>query len=323
MITKLLGFVFLLVVSAGIAFGVGSLFFYQDGYDPPARADIGPPPAVAYSAPGSGFWEPSSIPPTGGRLLMDAMHRNAFNLNEIGAFRSKIADRGYAVEFLGDFGSADEKERLTELEARLRRADSFMVILPRLDYSEAEAALVERFVSKGGKLLLIADPGRPHDINTLAKGFGVDFQPDLLYNQAENDRNFQHIFVRDFQPEEITSGVNSIALYGAGSIRSVGSGLAFTDHNTKSSLLEGDDLFQTMAWGNSRNVLAIADFTFMVPPYASSLDNDRLLTNVAAYSRPAAASSSWRTFPTFSGPGRTAAWTSCWVGPSFWPTPPR
>ena len=169
------------------------------------------------------------------------------------------------------------------LEEKLRRADAFAVMLPRDAYMDVEIDLVERFVEKGGKLLLVSDPTRPNRINVLAKRFGVEFQPDYLYNTVEYDLNFRNIFVRDFQPDPLTNGLDAIAMYIAGSVRSSGNGLVFTDANTRSSLAEADQRFQPIAWGDSRNVLAIADFTFMVPPYNSLLDNDRLLSNLADY----------------------------------------
>ena len=65
-------------------------------------------------------------------------------------------------------------------------ADSFVVMLPEAAYPAREAAIVERFVEKGGKLLLIADPDRPHRANSLAESFGLKFQPDYLYNQSRD-----------------------------------------------------------------------------------------------------------------------------------------
>ena len=169
------------------------------------------------------------------------------------------------------------------LEEKLRRADSLLVILPRLAYSEAETALVERFVEKGGKLLLVSDPTRPQQINTLAARFGLEFRPDYLYNVAEYDLSFRNIIVREFQPDELTVGVDAITLYAAGSIRSSGPGLAFAGADTESSVLETSEKLYPIAGGDSRNVLAVADFTFMVPPQNSLLDNDRLISNIADF----------------------------------------
>ena len=69
------------------------------------------------------------------------------------------------MEFLGDFkpleDPAQAQPRLLQLAEKLRRADSFAVILPQVAYTETEAALVKQFVQKGGKLLLVSDPARP------------------------------------------------------------------------------------------------------------------------------------------------------------------
>ena len=272
-----------MIAFAGIAFGVGATLFYRGGYEPPSTERVSVSEIVRPVAPETRPWEPPVARPGGGKLLVDALHRNNFVPNEIVSLRTKVADLGYEVELLGDFSNTGENERLPILEEQLRDADSLMVISPRVAYSDDEVRLVENFVDKGGKLLLISEPARPNNSNSLAKHFGVNFQPDYLYNQIDNDANFQNIFVSDFQPEEITAGIGTVALYTAGSIRSSGPALAFTGENTTSSLLASSDSFSPMAWGDSRNVLAIADFTFIIPPNDVSLDNDRLLSNIADY----------------------------------------
>ena len=218
-----------------------------------------------------------------GLMVIDALHANSFSERELVTLSSWVANRGYEVEIVGDFAPSLARTRLQLLEQKLRRADSLLVILPRVEYSEAEVELVERFVEKGGKLVLVSDPTRPNRINVLAKRFGIEFQPDYLYNTVEYDQNFRHIFVRDFQPDPLTSGLDTVALYIAGSVRSSGHGVAFTDTNTRSSLVETAGDFNPIAWGDDRNVLAVADFTFMAPPYNSLLDNDKLLSNLADY----------------------------------------
>ena len=273
----------LLPAFAAVAFGVTFFFFYRGTYDPPPQVDI---PFEQITAPRllpGAFVDAPVAQVKRGLLLVDAMHGNAFAENEIFTLSSRAANRGYDVEFIGEFDSYEESVRRQLLEEKLRRADGFLVILPQVAYSEAEAALVERFVRKGGKLLLMSDPTRPHQINTLAAKFGLDFRPDYLYDQTEYDLNFQNIIVRDFQPDELTIGLDAITLYTAGSIRSSGPGLAFAGANTKSSVVEASERLYSIAGGDSRNVLAIADFTFMVPPQNSLLDNDRLISNIADY----------------------------------------
>ena len=299
MITRLLASLGLLIVFAGLAFGVGYLIFQQSGYEPPAVAEAVFPQTGPADLPANPALELSPAPASGGLLVIDATHRNTFREYEIATFLSKVAANGYVSEFIGNFATTEEAKRLPLFEEKLRRADALLVILPRDAYTTAEADLVEQFVRKGGKLLLISDPTRTQRINTLAERFGVNFQPDYLYNQQENDLNFQHIFVREFQPDELTAGVNAIALYTAGSIRSAGPGVAFTDANTESSIQNSGAGLSPIAWGNSRSVLAIADFTFMIPPHSSALDNDQLLSNVADYLTVSAREFDLSDFPNF------------------------
>ena len=106
-----------------------------------------------------------------GVLLVDDTHRNDFTKEEVSVMLTRVAGRGYAIEFMGE-GSGSvvgATQRLAVLGDKLRKADSFAVILPLVSYPREEADLVERFVEKGGKLVLIADPTRNHDIQQPGK----------------------------------------------------------------------------------------------------------------------------------------------------------
>ena len=273
----------LLPIFAVATFAAGYFFFYQGSYDPPPSVNIPfeqiTSPAVApVAATASSVTQVQE-----GLVLVDDLHLNSFTESEISTLISMVANRGYDVEVIDSSSTVEGQTMLQMLEQRLRRATSFAVMLPRTSYSEEEINLVQQFVDKGGKLLLVSDPTRPNRINALAKRFGVEFQPDYLYNTVEYDLNFRHIFVRDFQPAPLTSGLDSIVLYVAGSIRSSGPGIAVSDTNTKSSLGETAESFYPIALGSTSNVLAIADFTFVVPPYNPLLSNNRLLSNVTDY----------------------------------------
>ena len=273
----------LLPIFAVATFAAGYFFFYQGSYDPPPSVHIPleqiTSPAVApVAATASSVTQVQE-----GLVLVDGLHLNSFTESEISTLISMVANRGYDVEVIDTSSTVEGQTRLQMLEQRLRRATSFAVMLPRTPYSEEEIDLVQRFVDKGGKLLLVSDPTRPNRINALAKRFGVEFQPDYLYNTVEYDLNFRHIFVRDFQPAPLTSGLDTIVLYVAGSIRSSGPGIGVSDTNTKSSLGEAAKSFYPIALGSTSNVLAVADFTFVVPPYNSLLSNQQLLSNVADY----------------------------------------
>lgn len=328
----------LVPIFGAAAYFATSAFFYRGGYEPPPPSDMSYVGVTTRPAPDGTL---PALPLAGagsGLVLVDAGHGNAFTEDEILALVSKITERGYRVEFTGDqapvygkgfdaspeadlnagFGIFPQEFGSNLLEEELRGADSLLVIMPGYPYSEEEAALVERFVSKGGKLVLISDPARRQQINTLAERFGLDFQPDYLYNLVDNDQNFRHIFVRDFQPDELTAGLETIALHTAGSIRSSGPGLAFGDANTRSSLLGTAGELNPIALGDSRSVLAIADFEFMVPPYISLLDNDRLVSNVADFLTSGERDYDLADFPHFYEPGQEGGVDILLGQPSLW-----
>ena len=299
----------LLPVFGAVAFVAAYFLFYQgSSYDAPPSVNL---PFEMIDTPSERPRASESLP-TGqlrqGLLVVDAQHANQFSERELVSFGSRVADRGFDVEFLGDFSirldPTQTQNRYLQLAEKLRRADSFAVILPRAAYSEREAALVERFVQKGGKLLLISDPGRTLTINALAKRFGVNFQADYLYNSSENDANFKRIFIRDFQPDQLTAGLETITLEYAGSVQSAGGALASASPGTRSSLLHDTEDLSLMAWGESRNVLAIADFTFLVPTNDSLLDNGKLASNIADYLTDSQREYFLPDFPYFYGSGQ-------------------
>ena len=270
-----------------LAFFVGAFFFFnRGGYTPPPAVDI-PFEEISRTTFASGpddFVYATPMQVEEGLVLVDAAHRNAFISAEIVTLLSRAADRGYDVEFVGSFTTISEEDRLPLLESALSKADSFIVILPREPYTDQEVGLVERFIDKGGKVLLIADPTREHEINSLAEPFGLEFQADYLFNQREYELNYQHIFVRGFQPDELTRDLEEVVFYTSGSIKSSGAGLAFTDDNTQSTFSAGEEgPFYPLARGNHRNILALYDLTFLIPPHNSVADNDRLVSNIADY----------------------------------------
>lgn len=281
-----------------LAFFLGSYFlFYRGGYNPPPAVPLH---LERVSPPSSSFASFTEVPPIQtGLLVVDTIHRNDFTQAEIAILLSRVADRGYATEFLGNFRRVDARDRLALLEASLRKADSFAVILPGEPYSREEGDAVARFVRKGGKVLLVADPARDHQINSLSERFGIAFQPDYLYNVVKYDLNFQDIFVSHFRPDELTRGLSQIVLYTAGSIKSSGPALAFTDGNTRSSLMERGEPFSPLVRASEGQVVAVSDLTFMIPPQNSILSNDRLVSNIADYLTASARAFQLTDFPHF------------------------
>ena len=174
---------------------------------------------------------------------------------------------------------ADEKKE--DLEEELPGADAFIIVCPKREFSKKERETIGDFVDDGGKLLLIADPTRSDKMNSISIRFGLIFEPDYLYNMKENDANYRNIFITDFKEDEITEQLTRIALYTAGSITSAEGGIAFSDANTLSSVIEARTTLSPMAVAGESKVLAIYDLTFMTEPYNGIHDNNQLISNIA------------------------------------------
>ncbi len=140
---------------------------------------------------------------------------------------------------------------------------------------------LDEFVNNGGKLLLIADPTRSSQINSISLDFGLIFEPDYLYNMKENEINYRNIFVAEFKESEITKSIEKIALYTAGSISSADDGIAFVDQNTFSSLIETRKGLSPIALAQEAKVLAIYGLTFITEPHNGIIDNNQLISNIA------------------------------------------
>ncbi len=268
-----------------VAVFVGAFFYFKPG----AGYTAPPPPnfpfealTVTRAADGpSGFVDQPPANPRRGIVAVDAAHRNGFREVELTALLSRITNRGHAVEFLGDFRPASAAG--SPLGEGLSRADGLIIIGPRDTYSASEIAAVQEFVEQGGRVLLVADPTRSHQVNSIAAPLGLEFQPDYLYSQDDYDINFQHIVVREFQPDPLTVGLNAVILYTAGSIKTAGSPLASPGAATQSSLLADLSDVAPIATGENRNVVALSDLTVLVPPHNSFVDNDQLVSNLADF----------------------------------------
>jgi len=291
---------------------LGRGFFYYSGFysSPPSEMPtyehivVPPAPSVEFSA---------NISEEKGVILIDLAHDNNFNIDELNVLTLRLISRGLTIKFFGveddlekellareeeeveeeeleeevlDEEVLDEEEEKgeqgeKELEEELLVPNAFIIVSPQGEFSNEEEETIEEFVESGGKLLLIADPTRRSQINSLSLQFGLIFEPDYLYNLKENEINYRNIFVTEFKENEITKDLEKIALYTAGSISSADGGIAFIDENTFSNVIETRKELSPIAQANEAKVLAIYDLTFMTEPYNGTLDNNQLIANIA------------------------------------------
>ncbi len=270
---------------------LGRGFFYYSGFYSPPPSEI--PSYEHIAIPPAASTEFSDVYVEGeGIILIDLSHDNDFDIEELNVLTWRLVSRGLTIEFfspgddlkkelLGKEAEEDESEKEADLEEELPVADAYIIVCPLAEFSKEERATLDEFVKNGGKLLLIADPTRSSQINSISIRFGLIFEPDYLYNQKENDANYRNIFVTEFKENEITKDIEKIALYTAGSITSTDSGIAFIDENTFSSLIEARKGLSPITLAQESKVLAIYDLTFITAPYNGILDNNQLISNIA------------------------------------------
>ncbi len=279
------------------------LFYYSGFYQaPPSEL----PSYEHIAVPAAPSTEFSDVYEKGeGIILIDLAHDNAFDKEELNVLILRLVSRGLTIKFLSAEDSLkrellgkieeeeplgeeeeepldeEEEEPLVEEEEELPKADAFIVVCPQWEFSKEEGETIDEFVNDGGKLLLIADPTRSSQINSISLQFGLIFESDYLYNMKENEINYRNIFVAEFKETEITKNIEKIALYTAGSISSADGGIAFVDENTFSNVVETRKGLSPIALAQESKVLAIYDLTFMTEPYNGILDNNQLIANIA------------------------------------------
>ena len=270
-----------IVIILGI---VGGRFFYFGGggsYEPPdrplseaqfeaaaksARLEIADNPAVSH-----------------GVAVVDYAHNNALYIEELNILFSKLVSRGYSYEIVLP-GEENNGPSLTE---RLRYAGALILPLPRDEYTADEVAEIERFVEKGGRVLIIGDPTRTISVdalNSIAGSFDIVYPNDYLYSLENNDNNYRNVVYTDFVDSPVTKDLGDearVIFYGGGSISAPGHEVILGDETTHSSVSEGGRTMAAAALTANDQVLALGDLTFFSEPYSAAEHNGTLINNIA------------------------------------------
>jgi hypothetical protein len=270
-----------------------AVWFYQGI---PIRPKVNAPNYTANLLPTAPFSTPAAgqVTMTVGRtVVIDNQHNNQFIPNQIDTFVSALSGRGARVEI--DNGDLP-------LSVRLKYASTYVVFSPTAGFTAAEVNQVRNFVSDGGRLIVFTDP--THGINSvdyfsgtitiqpdvdyannLLAPYGLTVRNDYLYDLAHNEGNFRNVLFDHFGKDPLTTGLSSIAFYGANSI-SVNSGTALIigDSNTFSSQTDtaGSGMVAA-ALSADGNVLSLGDSSFLIPPYNQMADNSLLVGHIADF----------------------------------------
>jgi len=300
---------------------LGRGFFYYTGFYAPPPSELPSYEHIVVPPAPLGEFADNISDNISRTILIDLAHDNNFEIEELNVLMLRLISRGLTVrlfrvkddlgeELLGEEEEEEEEkegeEDLEETEEKANQSENvsngkkegadqgeevldeekelpgaFIVVCPQEEFSKGDKETTVEFVENGGKLLLIADPTRRSEINSLSLDFGLIFERDYLYNMKENEINYRNIFVNEFKENEVTKNLEEIVLYAAGSISSADGGIAFVDRNTFSSLIETVRKLSPIAITKEAKVLAVHDLTFMAEPYNGVLDNNQLISNIA------------------------------------------
>jgi len=246
-----------------------------------------PPQAITQSDGSVQLDETGSFLSSGGNVLIDLSHGNRVSWWTFDILISELAKRNLTVSFISQW---------EVLDSRLNNASSLIVASPTETYSIKESNRIAKFVKEGGLLLLFFDPAWEYigmsgllqgiitPINSLSTQFGLSFAKGYLYNEREHFGIYRNIYVRNFTDTPLTKNLDSIVLFTATYIRSMGKGAAWTSNNTYSSVAERADNYAPMIWMKRGNgtVAAFGDLTFLEEPYCYVGDNYKLILNLVS-----------------------------------------
>lgn len=214
-------------------------------------------------------------------VVLDRAHSNWFGVTEVQALTRALTGLGARLEI------TTYESSLTDT---LKYASAYVVLAPTLPFTPEEVERVWRFVERGGRLLVLADPTRvstAEDVaiaNSLLTPFDLSFSDDYVYNLVENEGNYRNVLFRKFAPVSLTEGLTTIAFYAACSVNTTtGTPLVWGNEQTLSSRTDTGGNLAVAALSANERVLAMGDFTFLTPPYYQVGDNARLIRHMAEF----------------------------------------
>jgi hypothetical protein len=266
------------------------LYFYEGRYEPGpvARPDLS---KIEEPLPQTQPFTEQEVAAPFGTVLLDQAHKNRVTMAELNVLQARLNARGQQLEPVADAEG---------LSKQLRDAKALVVISPGEDWKPQEIQSVERFVEKGGRLLLVTDPTRyevlldefgdyvgmdndsPH-LNDLAARFDLVFQEDYLYNTSDNEGNFRNIKLTNLADNPLTQGLDQLVFFATHSIVSEEPALIGVGGETRSSSSQRAEELNVGVLTAGGSVLALGDLTFMTEPYDAVYDNDQFVANIADF----------------------------------------
>ena len=152
---KVLSYLLVPIAAAVVVF-VAWLFYFKPGsaYSPP-ETEMFPFEQLTVNTPVNGQVEFTDAPRVGGSrgtLVVDHAHRNILLPGELTQLISRVADRGYAIEYLEPPDRNSTTRSSAALNAKLAEANSLLIVSPYQSFTQEEVFAVQKFLERGGRV---------------------------------------------------------------------------------------------------------------------------------------------------------------------------
>lgn len=125
---------------------------------------------------------------------------------DLGLFGIQLNNRGFKVQTL----------ELAKSGAIPDNTSVLVVSTPRVDPLPAEIKAVQEYVSHGGALLLMTDPGAQYGLEPLLQQLGVSLKPGTIVDPTTQRLGIEHpamALVADYPPHAATTGFNLLTVF--------------------------------------------------------------------------------------------------------------
>jgi hypothetical protein len=267
-----------------------TLWYYQGTYQ--RTTPVATPDYMSFTVPQMQISTPMPAPAAVAAekpvVLFDLNHDNFY-------FLSDVAPLTNVIEQLG--GQFEVVESSKTLDDQLKYASSLAVIVPTSEFSSAEILAIQRFVARGGHLLVITDPtlnfgggatAKPpvssvEVANLLLDSYDISFNDDYVYNLTSNEGNFRHVIFSQFAKDPLTQNLSKVVFFSTHSIKTGQTALIKGDAHSLSSLTDTGGGLVTAAAAQQGKVLAIGNMAFLTNPYYQVADNQQLVLNIGKF----------------------------------------
>ncbi len=219
-------------------------------------------------------------------VLFDLAHTNRFEMAEIEILSNSLLSSGIGIQT-----DIDGKD----LQSKLQNADAYVVIAPTISFSKENIQTLKDYISRGGRLLIVADPTRTNHndyydmeasiliVNQILEPYGIAFNANYIYSITHNEGNYRNIYALPATQNALTKNIKKIVFYGAHSISGNLVPLIKGDDSTLSSSTDKGGELNVAATSFNGNVLVLGDMGFFVSPYDQVVDNYQFVLNIAEF----------------------------------------